>query len=137
MAEPFRQKERAIAEHLVTEHGAMVHRRPEDHTTYRKTNPDALVRYDGADPGRLTEFKTLTEATTSAVKRDIIDAAKQLSQHGGGDAVIDGRQVHLGEDVVRQGYARAAGQAQAHGQAMPRRARVILSGGRTIDLGEG
>ncbi|MQA24852.1 MAG: hypothetical protein GEU94_05140 [Micromonosporaceae bacterium] len=132
----FREKERAIGVYLVAGYAALVHRRPEDHTREGWKMPDAIVRYGPDDPGRITEFKTLTKTTTTAVKNDIIRAGGQLAPYGGGDVVIDGRNVGLTEDVARRGYVRAAGQARQHGQPMPQRARIILGDSRTIDLGE-
>lgn len=101
-----------------------------------RTNPDSIVRYDAEDPGHLTEFKTLYEASTTAVKNDIIKAGKQLAQYGGGDVVIDGRNVALTEEAARHGHARAVGQARRHGQALPQRVLVLVGNTRIIVLDE-
>ncbi|SDT69543.1 WXG100 family type VII secretion target [Actinoplanes derwentensis] len=129
----FVDKERAIADLLAAE-GKMVHprRRVEDVTGL--TNPDAMVRSGPDDPGVVTEFKTPESASSSSMRSNILAAGKQLGQHGGGDVVIDGRPAGLTEEVARHGWARAAGQARAHGSALPDRARVILADGTMLEL---
>ena len=96
-----------------------------------------MIRYDAGDPGQLTEFKTLNEGRAVTIKHRILKAGKQLAQHGGGDAAIDGRQVGLSEDTAREGYELAVRQARHHGQALPRQVRIILADGRILTLREG
>ncbi len=129
----FAGKERSIAD-LLAEEGRMVHprRRVEDVTGL--TSPDAMVRSGPDDPGVVTEFKTPESASSSSVRSNILAAGKQLGPHGGGEVVIDGRVAGLTEEVARHGWARAAGQARAHGSALPDRVRVILADGTMIEL---
>jgi hypothetical protein len=127
-------KERAIADRLAAE-GEMVSQRPADHTVQHGKNPDAMVRKGPHDPGTITEFKTLDADVTnpsSAVKRDILVASKQIPE--GGALVIDGRQIDLSEADARRGYARAAGQAAQHGQGLADTVRIILGDNRIITL---
>ena len=124
----FSEKETRVAERLA-EDGAAVHPRERDDTTDGHKNPDAMVRTSADDPGRITEFKTLESASSSSVRRNILEAGQQVGYHGGGDAVIDGRDVDLTEDAARRGYNRAAGQAREHGQPMPERVSFILGDG--------
>jgi hypothetical protein len=99
-------------------------------------NPDGIVRRSPADPGTITEFKTLAEPTTSAVKRCVVNAAKQVAARGGGDVIIDGRAAGLDEATARQGYARAVGQARAHQGSLPRHVFVITPGDQLLELSQ-
>lgn len=67
-------------------------------------SPDSVVRSGPSDPGTVAEFKTLDRA------------------------------VGLAEEDARRGYARAAGQAKAHGSDLPERVRVILGDGTIIEF---
>jgi hypothetical protein len=89
-----------------------------------------LVRTGPNDPGRITEFKTLESPSSSAVKNNIVDAGHQSKEA----SVIDGRNVGLTEENARRGYARAVGQARAHGQTIPESVRIILGDNRIITL---
>lgn len=132
----FDAKERRIADRLAAD-GACVHPRRRDDTTYRLTNPDAMVRTGPADPGTITEFKTPKAANSTAVRRNILEAGRQVTPHGGGQAVIDGRPVGLTEADARRGYARAVGQARATGQPLPHTVRFLLADDAIITLPEG
>lgn len=132
----FDAKERRIADRLAAD-GGCVHPRRRDDTAYRVTNPDAMVRTGPADPGTITEFKTLTEANSTAVRRNILEAGRQVTPHGGGQVVIDGRSVELTEADARRGYARAVGQARATGQSLPNTVRFLLADSAVISLPEG
>jgi hypothetical protein len=70
-----------------------------------KKNPDSMVRTSPEDPGTVTEFKTLDNASSNAVRQNILGAAKQVDQYGGGDAILDGRGVKLTDQDARRGYA--------------------------------
>ena len=127
----FDPEERSIAEALAAR-GASVSRRPEDGGR-RVKNPDAVVRGHAADPGTVTEFKSLRRPSTTAVQRAVLTAGRQLAGHDG-DLVIDGRPAGLSEHVARSGMRRAVGQARVHGQALLRRVFVILDGDVLIEL---
>ena len=127
----FLSKERAIADRLGTD-GTSVHALPADHSISGKTNPDSLVRRDPADPGTLTKFKTLSQPTDVAVKRNILHAGKQLAQHGGGDMVLDARPVGADEATILRGHARAVGEAAAHGKPIPHTIHVIMPGNQWL-----
>ncbi|MFJ5869511.1 hypothetical protein ACIQEY_34560, partial [Streptomyces parvus] len=109
--------EREIAKRLAQE-GWHVAPREADHAS-GESNPDAMVRRFPEDEGTVTEFKHLDRGTPTAVKRNILDAGEQVGTHGGGDVVIDGREIGLNEEDAERGYRRAVGQAAAHDQAMP------------------
>ncbi|HWS37830.1 MAG TPA: hypothetical protein VN408_34495 [Actinoplanes sp.] len=129
----FAGKERDIADLLAGE-GKMVHPRRRVDDVTGLTNPDAMVRTGPDDPGVVTEFKTPESASSSSLRSNILAAGKQLGQYGGGEVVIDGRAAGVTEEVARRGWARAAGQAAAHGSALPDRARVILADGTMLEL---
>jgi len=131
----FLPKERSIAEYLA-EHGMNVEKVPEVHDVDGLTNPDSIVRRSPDDPGVITEMKTLDSGSSTAVKDNIIDAGRQVEQHGGGHAVIDGRGVDLTEEDARRGFARAVGQARVHGQDMPEQVHFILGNGQLLTLPE-
>lgn len=124
----FEEKERRIADRLA-EDGASVHPRERDDTVEDKKNPDSMVRNSPDDPGTVTEFKTLDNASSNAVRRNILAAAKQVDQYGGGHAVLDGRGVNLTDEDARRGYARAAGQARQLDLTMPNRVEIIMGDG--------
>ena len=94
-----------------------------------KKNPDSMVRNSPEDPGTITEFKTLDSASSNAVRRNILDAAKQVDQYGGGDVVLDGRGVNLTDEDARRGYARAVGQAKQMDLPMPDQVKIIMGDG--------
>ncbi|GAA4924526.1 hypothetical protein [Actinoplanes utahensis] len=129
----FVDKERAIADVLAAE-GRMVHPRRRVDDVTGLSNPDAMVRAGPDDPGVVTEFKTLESASSGSVRANILTAGGQVGKHGGGDVVIDGRPSGLTEEVARQGFARAAGQARQHGSDMPEHVRVILADGTMLEL---
>jgi len=129
----FMDKERAIADVLAAE-GRMVHPRRRADDVSGLSNPDAMVRTGPDDPGVVTEFKTPESASSGSVRANILAAGGQVGKHGGGDVVIDGRPSGLTEEIARQGYARAAGQARQHGSAMPEHVRVILADGTMLEL---
>jgi hypothetical protein len=129
-ARPFQPHERPTADLLASE-GKSVHARPEVNVD-GVTNPDAIVRASHADPGIYTEFKQPTTLSTSAVKNEIMTAAGQLEQYGGGDLVLDGRAIGLDKTVAEQGLKRALGQARAHGSALPDQIRIVLADGSSI-----
>jgi len=131
----FNRQERRIADRLVTE-GASVHPRRRDDTVERKKNPDAMVRTGPDDAGTVTEFKHLDEPGTATLRRAIVNAGRQVAPYGGGDAVIDARDVELTAVDARRGYARAVGQAKAHGQTMPNRVVIMLADGLILTLPE-
>jgi hypothetical protein len=133
--EQFRSKERAIAELLAAD-GASVHARAPDHTRRKVKDPDVIVRRSSQDPGTITEFKTLDRNSSTAVKRCVTTAAKQVNDHGGGDVIIDGRDVDLDEDTAREGYRRSLGEARAHKKVLPHRIFVIMPGDRLLLLNQ-
>ncbi|MDQ1530086.1 MAG: hypothetical protein QOE37_191 [Microbacteriaceae bacterium] len=129
-ARAFESHEVPTAELLASE-GKSVHARAPVNVTGVK-NPDALVRTSRDDPGIYTEFKSPTTPTDSAVKKEIMKAAKQLQGHGGGDLVLDGRTVGLSRAVAESALKRTIGQARAHGSALPDRIRIVLADGASI-----
>ncbi|MEV6490821.1 hypothetical protein AB0M20_19715 [Actinoplanes sp. NPDC051633] len=124
----FNVTEHRIADRLA-EDGASVHPRERDDTVPGKKNPDAMVRNSPDDVGTITEFKTLKSADSSAVRRNILDAAEQVDQYGGGNVVIDGRGVNLTDESAGRGYARAVGQAKQMDLPMPERVEIIMGDG--------
>jgi hypothetical protein len=129
----FLPKERDIAEYFA-DLGVNVQAVKPVENVKNLTNPDALLRWSPDDPGRLTEFKTLTSANTAAVRRAIIEAGDQLVDHGGGDTIIDGRKVGLTEAEARRGYARAVGQATQQQKYMSDHVYIILGDGTLLVL---
>jgi hypothetical protein len=128
----FDEKEHSIAARLADE-GKMVHPNERVDDVYRLKNPDSMIRTGPTDPGTVTEFKTLESGLSGAVKQCIMRAGNQV-KHTGGDVVIDGRGVGLADAEARRGYARAVGQARAHGTVLPDTVRMILGDGTMIDL---
>lgn len=124
----FEEKERRIADRLA-EDGASVHPRERDDSVTNRKNPDAMVRRSPEDPGTVTEFKTLSSGNSGAVRRNIIEAGAQVHPHGGGDVVIDGRDVRLTDEDARRGYARAVGQAREQNLPMPQRVMFVMGDG--------
>lgn len=124
--------ERRIADHLVAAEKAQVHYRAGHHSKPGVTNPNALVRYDSADPGRLTELRTLRVAHPRAVRDRILKTGEQVSHHGDVELVIDGRDVKLRESVAREGHTLASRQARREHRSLPLRVRLILAGGRIL-----
>ncbi len=128
----FEPKERTIAALIIAPGGVAVHPRRRDDTVAYRRNPDSMVRVGPSDPGTITEFKTLDRGTNAAVKRDILGAGRQVDAYGGGDAVIDGRNVALTADEAVRGYRRAAGT----GRSMPTRVSVVLGDGSILKFPE-
>jgi hypothetical protein len=62
------------------------------------------------DRGARIEFKTLETSRVETVKRNILKAGKQVRLAGGGEVVVDGRDVDLGEAGAREAYRNAARQ---------------------------
>lgn len=124
--------ERRIADHLVAAEKVQVHYRAGHHSRPGVTNPNALVRYDSADPGRLTELRTLRVAHARAVRDRILKSGEQLSHHGDVELVIDGREVKLREGMAREGHTLAVRQARQNRQSLPQRVRLVLAGGRIL-----
>lgn len=129
-ARAFQPHERPTAELLASE-GRSVHARAEANVEGRK-NPDSLVRTSRADPGTYTEFKRPVRAADGPVKNEIMKAARQLEQYGGGDLVLDGRSVGLDSEVAENALKRAVGQAHAHSLPLPDRIRIVLADGSSI-----
>lgn len=94
------------------------------------------MRYDSADSGRLTELRTLRVAHARAVRDRILKSGEQLSHHGDVEIVIDGREVKLRESMAREGHTLAVRQARQERQALPRKVRLILAGGRILTFQE-
>lgn len=130
-ARAFQPHELPTAELLASE-GKSVHARVASNSPGVKS-PDALVRTSRGDPGTYTEFKSPMKPSDAAVKNEIMAAAEQLQQYGGGDLVVDGRAVGLGRDLADKALKRAIGQARAHGSAFPDRVRIVLGDGSSID----
>ncbi|TDD59566.1 hypothetical protein E1263_14550 [Kribbella antibiotica] len=125
----FEPKERYLAERLVEE-GWRVDARPQDYAVKGRANPDATLRRHRADDGHVVEFKTLREESTTAVKRSIHTALKQLKEiDSGGEVFIDGRAVELREAIAEQGFRRACGQP---GTSVWGPIHVILGDGRIV-----
>ncbi|MCI4066497.1 hypothetical protein MRQ36_29645 [Micromonospora sp. R77] len=132
-ADLFEPKERAIADRLAQE-GEMVHPRPRIDNVQDLKNPDSMVRSRPDDPGIVTEFKTLDSDGSTAVRRNILAAGRQVAQEGGGELVMDGRGVGLTEEDARRGYGRAVGQHRQQATPLPERVRIILGDDRIITL---
>jgi hypothetical protein len=67
------------------------------------------------------------------VKNEIMTAAEQLEQYGGGDLVLDGRAIGLDQALAEKGLKRALGQARAHDSALPDHIRIVLADGSSIN----
>ena len=91
-----------------------------------------MARSGPADDGTVTEFKTLNEPTSTAIKDNIRLGTGQVLPHGNGHVVVDGRAAGLTEAVARRGYARLAGERAAHGKPMPAEVTIILGDGRGL-----
>jgi hypothetical protein len=128
----FEPKETRIADRLA-EDGAMVHSR-EPSKVDNERNPDSMVRWSPADEGTITEFKTLESGSVGAVQRNIHEGAKQPNYHGGGDVVIDGRDVNLSADTARDGFDKAQSMHDIHGRQMPEHAHFILGDGTMLTM---
>ncbi|GAB2609013.1 hypothetical protein [Kribbella endophytica] len=122
----FDAKEQAIADRLVIE-GWRVDARLDNHKEHGLKNPDAMVRRDGSDRGRVTEFKRLDSAAPNAIKRSIERATDQVK--GVGEVVIDGRMVDLGYDAALRAFRRACAQ---DGRTVAPVVHVILGDGRLV-----
>ncbi len=134
----FLPKERAIAEWLLSQDpGAALHTRVADHETFKWTNPDCIIRRSPDSEGVLAEFKTLDAPTSHSVQRRLKKAASQLSRHGGGEAVVDGRQAGLTEAVARRGCARFLGAIRNIDGYVPARITIILANGSSYELEDG
>ncbi|GGK86992.1 WXG100-like domain-containing protein [Mangrovihabitans endophyticus] len=129
----FQAKERAVADRLADEH-EMVHPRERIDNVQNLKNPDAMVRTSPSDLGTVTEFKTIESGSSGAVRTNILAAGRQTESTGGGNVVIDGREVGLLEAEARRGYARALGQARAHSMSFPGKVRFILGDGTMMEL---
>lgn len=108
---------------------------PEDHARAGVTHVDSIVRYTPDDPGTPTEFKALVAARNipGAIKGHIVKAVTQLEQHVtaegmllNGHVVVDGSACGLNETDMLRGCLRLVGQANAHGQKLPKQIRFIL-----------
>lgn len=95
-------------------------------------NPDAIIRRGPNDAGTYAEFKAPTEPTSTAVKRSITDARRQLDPWGGGEVFLDGRAVGLSREVAEAGLRRTIGQAVSQGQRLPDSIRIVLGDGSQI-----
>src|SRR5262249_6724738 len=116
----------AVADFLERE-GWRVDARPEDHTVHGKKNPDATLRRSGSARGVIVEFKTLNQASLSAVKRNINEACDQVGAMG--EIFIDGRKVDLAEPMALRGFRKACGQP---GKTVDATVHVILGDGRMV-----
>jgi hypothetical protein len=132
----FSTEERRIADHVVAVEKAGVYHRAADHSRNAVSNPNALVRHQSSDPGRPTELRTLRQPGANAVRDRILKIGEQLTHYGGGDVVIDGRDVKLTENAAREGHTLALRQARHQGQELPRQVRLILADGRILTLKE-
>jgi len=126
--ESFMPKERLIADRLAEE-GWRIDARPENHTQYRRKNPDVMVRKGGDRAGVIIEFKTPESGSSNAVKRNMHEASKQA-----GEVVIDGRPVGVTEDVARRSFRRECGQPGKSAAAV---IHVILGDGRMVTFRKG
>ncbi|WP_406053023.1 hypothetical protein [Kribbella sp. NBC_00889] len=122
----FEPKEHEIAERLERE-GWRVDARPENHTVHRLKNPDATLRRNGSDEGKIVEFKTLDRASLAAVKRNIHQGTDQAGPLG--EVFIDGRKVGLVESMAQRAFRMACGQP---GKPTPATTHVILGDGRMV-----
>jgi hypothetical protein len=126
----FSPKERVIADWLLAQSpGVCIHPRRRD-PAEEATSPDAMVRTDPGDAGTITEYKTLKEGNSAALKASIRRSLHQLLPHGNGDVVVDGRPVALTEAEARRGYARFVGERMHHGKPMPKQVTIILGDGK-------
>ncbi|MBX6748462.1 MAG: hypothetical protein IRY85_02130 [Micromonosporaceae bacterium] len=129
----FRPKERSIGQYFADRGVRVESVKPVDNVNDFK-NPDSVFRWSPDDPGRLTELKALASPNSSAVRHNITEAGSQLGPHGGGDVVIDGRNVGLTEAEARRGYARTVGQTAQHQTYMPDTVYIILGDGTLLTL---
>jgi hypothetical protein len=94
-----------------------------------------MVRWSATDEGKFTEFKTPSTTGPQAVQRLIREGADQVAVEGGGEVVVDGRPVGLGEagadaqydkaqDVVTKQTGPGGNRPDA---TMPERVRFILA----------
>jgi hypothetical protein len=123
----FVPKEKAIADYLA-EHGARVDQRPRDPRS-PDSQPDTTVRWSPDDPGAITEFKTLDEATPKALTRNLTKGARQSPD---GAVVIDGRKAGLTREVADEGWRRTITQPGRREESKPTVARVILGDGTIV-----
>jgi hypothetical protein len=124
----FKPKERLIADRLAEE-GWRIDARPENHTQYKRKNPDVMVRKGSDHAGVIIEFKTPESGSSNAVKRNMHEASKQA-----GEVVIDGRLVGVTEDVARRSFRRECGQPGKSAAAV---IHVILGDGRMVTFRKG
>jgi hypothetical protein len=128
----FSERERAVSDWLVAQNPrTCIHPRSRDPAEEEKS-PDAMVRTDPGDAGTVTEYKTLKEGSSAAVKANIRSGLHQLLPHGNGHVVIDGRPVGLTETEARRGWARFVGERRRHGGSLPRRVTIILGDSRGV-----
>ncbi|MGH3646765.1 MAG: hypothetical protein ACRDTM_06280 [Micromonosporaceae bacterium] len=123
--------ERDTADHIAGERGGNVHAR---RVIPGRKNPDAMVRWDPSDPGTVTEFKRPTRLSYSAVRRSVFDSGVQVRDWGGGDAVIDGRDLGLRESDARRLIGDAVAEGKRKGKLLPNQIHVILGGGSMITI---
>ena len=121
----FEPKELDVAKRLEKE-GWRVDARLADHGSGDK-NPDSMVRRSPADRGVEVEFKTLRSGNADAIKRNILDASKQIPP--GGEVVIDGRHVGLEEAAALRAFRRAVGQP---GRTIAGVVHCLLGDGRLV-----
>ncbi|MFG1909947.1 hypothetical protein [Kribbella sp. NPDC048928] len=119
--------EPAVAERLEQE-GWRVDARPEDQRVQGTRNPDAMVRKDPSDVGRITEFKTLGSSSPAAAKRAINHGSGQVPPVDG-EVVVDGRNVGLTEQAARAAYRGARAQ---RGGRLASKIHIILGDGRML-----
>jgi hypothetical protein len=119
----FNPKELRIADRLAEE-GWRIDARPENHTEYKRKNPDVMVRKGSDRAGAVIEFKTPESGTSNAVKRNMHEGSKQA-----GELVIDGRPVGVTEEVARRSFRRECGQPGKSAAAV---IHVILGDGRMV-----
>lgn len=122
----LKPKERVIADRLVQE-GWRVDARPENHTRYKRKNPDVMVRKGPDDRGVIIEFKTPESNASNAVKRNMHGATKQAG--AGGEILIDGSSIGVTEDVAWRSFRRACGQPRS---TVADIVHVMLGDGRLV-----
>lgn len=93
-----------------------------------------MVRHDRDDPGTVMEFKRLDSPSLNAIRKQLWEAARQVNDWGGGDAVMDGRKVGLTEQLARQRLSEALAESHRKGKPLPARIHVILGDGSMITI---
>ena len=93
-----------------------------------------MIRKDRDDPGICVEFKRPTRLSYNAIRKNIRKAAFQLDSEGGGEVVIDGRDIGLTEAVARKYYSDAVTEASRKSEPQPHAVHFILGNGSMLTI---